>query len=171
MTGSPTNTGTITVVNLDPAAIAITISAASEPANPTTQTTANFSFSVNDTVSTVQCRLDAAPYGPCTSATTQQYSGLSSGPHTFAVQGTDSAGHTSTKTYTWTVQMAPANTGTLPSISGVACGRADVDGFAGWLVGVAGADVWLCVAAVQPERYGLRGDFGGDESDLCRAAW
>lgn len=99
----PTITGTVTTIDLDPNPISVTIAPASEPPNPTTQTTASFTFSTNDDVSTVRCSLDGAAFGLCTSATTASYSGLGSGSHTFTVEAIDASGNTATDSYTWTV--------------------------------------------------------------------
>jgi hypothetical protein len=119
-TGGPTETGTISVIDLDPAGISAAISPASEPPPHTTQTSANFSFSVNDTVSTVRCRLDGGAYSLCTSPTTQHYAALAVGTaHTFTVQATDAAGITATSSYTWAVDIPPVNT-SRPTIHGTA---------------------------------------------------
>ena len=120
VSGSPTNTGTISVINLDPQPIAATISAASEPPNPTTQTSANFNFSVSDTVSAVQCSLDGAAFVACTSPTTQTYSGLGAGCHTFAVAATGSDGQTASDRYSWTVNAGAPVACAPPSLSGTA---------------------------------------------------
>jgi hypothetical protein len=114
----PTMTGTVSAITLDPSPIAASITPASKPANPTAQTSANFSFTVNDAVSTVQCKLDGGSWLPCTTQTSQSYSALSAGPQTFSVQASDAAGNTNAASYTWSV-AAPANT-SLPSISGSA---------------------------------------------------
>jgi hypothetical protein len=116
--GGPTLTGSVSAITLDPLTVAATITPASEPSNPTAQTSASFSFSVNDSVATVQCKLDSGSWLPCTTYTSQAYTSLGAGSHTFAVQATDAAGKTSTATYAWTV-TAPANT-SLPEISGSA---------------------------------------------------
>jgi hypothetical protein len=99
----PTITGTVTTVDLNPNAISATIAPASEPPNPTTQTTASFTFSTNDDVSTVRCSLDGAAFGLCTSATTASYSGLANGSHTFTVEAIDASGNVASDSYTWTV--------------------------------------------------------------------
>ncbi len=117
-TGGPTLTGTVTAITLDPSSIAVSITAASRPANPTAQTSANFSFSVNDAISTVQCQLDSGSWLPCTTPTSQAYSTLGAGSHKFVVQAADAAGKAVTASYSWTV-VAPANT-SLPEISGSA---------------------------------------------------
>jgi LVIVD repeat len=103
-TGGPTNTGTVSVIDLEPTPIQASISA--EPANPTSQTSANFSFGANDAVAAMECSLDGAPLAPCTSPTSASYSSLSPGPHTFPVQATDSTGATSQATYAWTINKS-----------------------------------------------------------------
>jgi hypothetical protein len=119
-TGGPTDTGTISMIQLDPNPIAVSIATPSEPPNPTAQTTASFTFSVNDDVSAVQCQLDNGPMGLCSTATTANYSSLSAGSHTFTVQATDSAGNISAPArYTWTVGSAPVNS-VRPTVSGSA---------------------------------------------------
>jgi hypothetical protein len=115
--GAPADTGTLSVIQLDRTPISVSIAA--KPANPTTQTSASFTFSSADAVSTLSCGLDGAPLGFCTSATTQVYSGLAPGPHTFTVQSTDAAGNQASASYAWTVQAAPVNN-VAPSISGTA---------------------------------------------------
>ena len=69
--GGPTNTGTVSVINLDP--VAIKIDPPSEPADPTTGTLADFAFSTNDQSAKVACRLDRGSFAPCTSAARQHY--------------------------------------------------------------------------------------------------
>jgi hypothetical protein len=113
-------TGTISAVQLDPNPIGVAISPGSEPPTVTFSTSASFSFSVNDDVSTVSCGIDGGALGPCTSATSQLYSSLSPGPHTFTVRATDAAGKTASASYSWTiyaVSSSPANT-SPPTISG-----------------------------------------------------
>ena len=113
-------TGTISVIDMIPNPIGVTIAPASEPANPTTQTSASFSFATTDDVSTVACARDTASFSACTSPTTQTYSGLSIGSHTFTVQTTDAAGHTATDSYTWTINPPAPTNSAVPTISGTA---------------------------------------------------
>lgn len=117
--GGPFATGTLSDITLDPSAIAVSISPASEPTNPTAQTSASFSFSVDDAVAAVQCQLDGGLWLPCTTYTSQTYSSLGAGSHTFVVQATDSAGNTSSANYSWSV-TAPPESAEPPSISGSA---------------------------------------------------
>jgi hypothetical protein len=124
-------TGTVSVVALDPVPIGVTIAPSSEPPNPTNQTTASFSFSVSDDISTVACKLDGAPFGPCTTNASAQYSSLANGTHTFTVQATDAAGHTASASYTWTIgsgSPAPPRNTALPTISGTAVQHAQLTG-------------------------------------------
>jgi hypothetical protein len=81
---------------------------ASEPPDPTSQTSASFSFTDTQTAS-FQCRLDASAFAACGSPAS--YHGLGVGPHTFAVRALDSVGNVSAPTsYVWTVQSAQRQT-------------------------------------------------------------
>ncbi|HEY7422171.1 MAG TPA: hypothetical protein VH541_09170, partial [Gaiellaceae bacterium] len=116
--GGPVNTGTVNVIQLDPAPINVTIS--STPPSTTGMATADFAFQANDDVSTTRCQLDGGALGLCTTPTSQSYSGLALGAHTFTVEAIDSAGNTATASYSWTISAsAPANT-QPPQISGTA---------------------------------------------------
>jgi hypothetical protein len=116
-TGGSTTSGTISTLTLDPIPITVTITAGSEPADPTTQTTAAFSFSTSDSVASDACSLDGAAFTPCSTEAAQSYSSLALGTHTFSVQATDASGVTATASYTWTVGSAPVN-GSPPTVSG-----------------------------------------------------
>jgi hypothetical protein len=76
----------------------------SGPADTSTNTSPEFHFSATEAGSTFACRLDTAPFEPCTNPTT--VTGLSDGSHTFEVQATDPAGNldTSPASRTWTVR-------------------------------------------------------------------
>jgi hypothetical protein len=114
--GGPTMTGTFNVIGLDPVPIGVTISSA--PASTTTATTAAFAFQMTDAVATPRCQIDGAPAGLCTTPTSQSYSSLALGSHTFTVQAFDAADRTASATYTWTITgQAPVNT-QLPQVSG-----------------------------------------------------
>jgi hypothetical protein len=117
--------GAITPLTLDPLANSVSIAPSSEPLNPTSQTTASFSFTSTDAVSSTSCSLDGGAYSPCTSHTTQAYTGLGSGSHTFTVRSTDAAGNASYDQYSWVVSpnasapVKPSNR-TRPKIRGTA---------------------------------------------------
>jgi hypothetical protein len=115
--GGPTTTGTISMIQLDPTPITVTIAPGSKPVDPTTQTTANFTFSTSDSVASDACSLDGAPLAPCGTETSQSYSSLPLGRHTFTVQATDAADITSQDSYSWTIGLAPTPT-SPPAISG-----------------------------------------------------
>ena len=105
-------TGTVNVIQLDPAPINVTIS--SSPPSTTGATTASFAFQPSDDISTMRCQLDGSTFGLCTTPTTQSYSGLATGIHMFTAEAIDAAGNTATATYTWTIlpqsSQPPANT-------------------------------------------------------------
>ncbi len=95
-----------------------------KPSNPTNSTTATFTFSASDTggsgVASVQCKLDNNPFAACASSTSQGYSGLTDGSHTFTVKATDNAGNTESPgaSYTWVVDtIAPTTTISNPKPS------------------------------------------------------
>jgi hypothetical protein len=87
-----------------------------KPTNPTSATSASFSFSDTEAGASFLCKLDAAVYAAC--ASPKNYSGpLALGSHTFSVQAKDAAGNVSGATsYTWsivpptpTITAKPAN--------------------------------------------------------------
>jgi hypothetical protein len=73
----------------------------------TTSTSANFTFTSNESGSTFECKLDSGSYSSCTSP--KAYTGLSIGSHTFTVRATDSSNNTDTTptTQTWTITTPP----------------------------------------------------------------
>ncbi len=89
----------------------------SGPANPTTATTATFTFSDAQSGVTFHCSLDGAAYAACSSGVS--YSTLTIGAHTFAVEAVDSLSNLSTATtYDWTVSATPTvqvTVGTVPT--------------------------------------------------------
>lgn len=93
---------------IDTAAPEITITNA--PDNPTFQTGATFAFSVNET-STISCRLlPSSEWTPCSSpkifpVNTFGVSGTEQ-TYTFEIRAADSAGHSSTVSHTWMVDLA-----------------------------------------------------------------
>jgi hypothetical protein len=60
------------------------------PDDPTTATTADFTFTSDDTAATFECSLDYAVWSACESPVT--YTGLSPGTHTFKVRAVNDAG-------------------------------------------------------------------------------
>jgi hypothetical protein len=75
------------------------------PTGTTTQTSATFTFSANETA-TFECSLDGVPFAACASPVT--YNDLAVGNHTFAVRATDAAGNVdqSPATRAWTITQA-----------------------------------------------------------------
>lgn len=64
----------------------------SGPSGIVRSTTARFQFTAGDATS-VHCSLDGATWTACDAPTSHQYTGLSQGPHTFRVRGTDAVGN------------------------------------------------------------------------------
>jgi Bacterial Ig domain len=72
------------------------------PTNPTTQTSAKFSFSDSEKGVIFLCQLDSSGFSSCSSP--KSYSGLTQGAHTFFVKAQDTAGNQSAATrFTWTI--------------------------------------------------------------------
>jgi hypothetical protein len=71
------------------------------PRNPSTTTSARFEFSPSRPQATLECQLDGGAWAPCT--TPAVYTGLSQGPHTFAVRAKDAAGTGPPTSYAWTI--------------------------------------------------------------------
>jgi uncharacterized repeat protein (TIGR01451 family) len=88
----------------------------SKPANPTNQTTANFSFTSSKPGSTFSCTLDSGAAAACTSP--KSYTGLAAGSHTLTITATDPVGNVSAPpaSYTWTIDLtAPVASITPPT--------------------------------------------------------
>jgi CSLREA domain-containing protein len=94
----------------------------SQPADPTTSTSASFGFAGSDNVTSsgslmFECRMDAldpAPFQACTSP--RLYSGLALGSHRFEVRAVDQAGNVdpSPALDTWVVSTTPPSDTTPP---------------------------------------------------------
>jgi large repetitive protein len=78
----------------------------STPANPTSQSSASFSFTDTQTGVSFLCQLDGVGFSACFSPAT--YSGLGQGNHTFSVKAQDTAGNLSpAASFTWTIDTVP----------------------------------------------------------------
>lgn len=82
----------------------------SAPANPSTATTASFTFTADKPDSTFQCSLDGAPFTACTSPAS--YTNLALGAHEFRVRATDAGGNVEPTPagHIWTI-LAPVDCG------------------------------------------------------------
>ncbi len=81
-----------------------------QPANPTNESTAAFTFTSSDPTATFECQLDGEGYSACTSP--KPYTGLSAGAHTFDVRAKDPAGNMdpTPAAYTWTIDLTLPDT-------------------------------------------------------------
>src|SRR5579859_4542045 len=115
----------------------------SAPANPTTQTSASFTYRDSQATVTFQCQLDASGFSAC-SASGMTYSGpLADGDHTFKVRAVAGGKTSSAASYTWTIDTkAPEITLAFPANNGTY--REDT-----WNAGCAGAP-GLCGEARDP---------------------
>lgn len=74
-----------------------------------------FSFSANET-SSFQCSRDGGTFSQCTGSSSQSYTNLSDGQHTFSVRATDAAGNTSQTSRTWTIDIVLPDTTLDPNV-------------------------------------------------------
>jgi LPXTG-site transpeptidase (sortase) family protein len=86
------------------------------PANPTNNVNASFSFTGTDSgsgVASFECQLDGGGFSACTSP--QNYLGLLDGSHTFDVRAIDNVGNIdpTPASFTWTVDTIPPDTSIL----------------------------------------------------------
>jgi hypothetical protein len=88
------------------------VSITSHPADPTSSTDAQFSFSSSDPEATFECRIDGDPYAPCTAPAGFT---VTAGPHTFEVRATNASSETSVASFTWTVDLTPPSTPDITS--------------------------------------------------------
>ncbi|OQP40008.1 hypothetical protein A4H97_17475 [Niastella yeongjuensis] len=89
-----------------------------KPTDPSSSTTATFTFIANEANCTFKGRLDGGPNNTVTTPLT--FTGLSQGPHTFQVQAVDAAGNVdaSPDGYLWVVDMIPTVTQVNVPING-----------------------------------------------------
>lgn len=89
------------VVDATPPVVTIT----DNPPNPDNVGGGTFKFTATDTggtgIATIECKIDAGAFAPCTSPF--NYTGLGLGPHTFTVRATDNAGNVGTDVYAWVI--------------------------------------------------------------------
>jgi len=98
-----------TIVMPPPAIAPDTLLAEPLPANPTTATSAAFSFSSDMAGATFQCSLDGSAFADCASPV--QYTGLAQGEHTFQVRAVFEGIHDDTPAiHIWTVNLPPETT-------------------------------------------------------------
>lgn len=84
----------------------VTIDPATEPPDPTNQTSASFVFTSTKSGGTFACQFDGGGFSVC--ASPKSYSGLADGKHSFAVKATDALGNTGLATvWEWTVDTLP----------------------------------------------------------------
>ncbi len=82
----------------------------SGPPDPSSSSTATFTFHSNDPLATFECSRDGRAFRNCSSP--KSYSGLSDGSHTFAVRAimAYSRGHSKPAHVKWTISVAPETT-------------------------------------------------------------
>ncbi|MCP3102812.1 Ig-like domain-containing protein [Myxococcus sp. K15C18031901] len=90
----------------------------SGPSGATNSTTANFTFSSNETGVSYQCSLDGGAFAAC--ANPSAFTGLAQGSHTLQVRAVDAAGNidATPASRTWTVDTAAPDTSIVSGPSG-----------------------------------------------------
>ena len=91
---------------VQPDTTAPTVTLASTPPAPTTQTSASFAFTASEAGVAFECLLDGGGYTGCVSPASYQSLGV--GTHSFAVRGRDAAGNVGQPaTYSWSIVAPP----------------------------------------------------------------
>lgn len=112
------------------------------PANPTTSSSATFTFTDSQAGVAFECSLDAAAFATCASGI--GYSGLAEASHTFKVEAVSGSKTSSATSYTWRVDTtAPAITVRFPAQGGTYSA-------AGWSSGCGQASAGICGTAADP---------------------
>jgi hypothetical protein len=80
-----------------------TISAA--PLNPTSETSATFTYTGKNAITRFDCNLDGSAFAACgtTRPSTKSYSGLAAGSHTFQVRAVSGSQTSAATSYSWTI--------------------------------------------------------------------
>jgi hypothetical protein len=79
----------------------------SKPANPTKETSAEFTYHATPAGAEIECKLDAGTFASCSDEGIEYAGPLADGSHTFSVRAKNSQGTGSPATYTWTVDTQP----------------------------------------------------------------
>ncbi|MCB0876215.1 MAG: hypothetical protein KDB46_08475 [Solirubrobacterales bacterium] len=101
-TDSLTNTGPVASINFTVDTMPPSLSIDSGPVGTTADDTPIFTFTAENG-STVRCRVDSAPFAPCSGNGSHTPTPLGDGAHSFQVQATDDVGNVSTRTRDFTV--------------------------------------------------------------------
>ena len=149
----------------DNASVAITLDSSappsptimSSPVNPTSATSASFSFTDPEPGVSFECRLDGGNYSACPNP--HSYSGLADGSHTFDVRAVDAAGNQSAAaSYTWTIDASgPTATISFPVAGSYynsngynfGCGTGSTGDFCGTASDPTGSGVSLVQVSIQ----------------------
>ncbi|MBJ7353726.1 MAG: hypothetical protein JHC98_02790 [Thermoleophilaceae bacterium] len=94
-----------------------TVTRTSPASTPTALTTAQIAFSANEAGGTLQCSADGGAYAAC-GASPANLSGLTDGPHSYAVRQVDAGGNNgAATTVNWTVDTAAPPAPTVTRVS------------------------------------------------------
>jgi hypothetical protein len=135
----------------------------SHPADPTTVTTASFTYTDSQSGVSFECSLDGSGLSACPPGG-RSYSGLADGTHTFTVVARSGGGPSSSPaSYTWRVDTtAPAISVSFPANGGAY-------NAAGWSSGCAPATAGICGTAA--DRSGVSGVAVGIYQQSSKKYW
>lgn len=85
------------------------------PVNPSSSSSAPFSFSDSDSTASFECQIDNSGYSACTPPWV--YDNLADGTHTFSVKAKDASGESAPATFTWTIAGGGANATTVQQLN------------------------------------------------------
>jgi hypothetical protein len=77
------------------------------PPNPSSLTSASFTYTDSAAITKFQCKLDSGSFADCGTAkpSTKSYSSLTAGSHTFQVKAVSGSGTSSATSYTWVIDL------------------------------------------------------------------
>jgi hypothetical protein len=114
------------------------------PANPTNQTSAQFTYTDSQVGVSFQCELDGAAFAACPSSGITYAGPLGNGSHTFKVRAVAGTKTSSAASYTWTIDKTP------PTVSISFPANKHVYGESEWNKGCSGGP-GLCGSATDPQ--------------------
>jgi len=115
-----------------------------KPTNPTNSTSASFTYTDTQTVTSYQCSLDGAAFADCgtTQTSTKSYSNLAAGSHTFQVRAFVKQGNLTgpATSYTWVIDTTPPTVTSVSRVGGASTNASSVQWTVNFSEPVTGVD-------------------------------
>jgi len=115
-----------------------------KPVNPTNSTSASFTYTDTQTVTSYQCSLDGAAFADCgtTQTSTKSYSNLAAGSHTFQVRAFVKQGNLTgpATSYTWVIDTTPPTVTSVSRVGGASTNASSVQWTVNFSEPVTGVD-------------------------------